>query len=228
MHLSKSVIRLYSTRFGLTEAQRKDAEEHLFWCEECAATQKQFAEKLHATLAENESECQRIESDLAEYLLGELAVPRNQEIENHLASCSRCRFLFDSTKMALPENVAAPSTGTMSILKQINRFLEEFKATLGTIANLTLKPPSAIPTFLGKHPRTGLSPISHSGGDICLNIHKPLQNACLFTTDNLELQTQKSDEFGIIVFRDFLAGDYLVGVEGHEVTSVQYLQPAQK
>jgi len=228
MHLSKSVIRLYSTRFGLTDAQRKDAEEHLFWCEECAAAQKQFAEKLQATLAENELECQFIENDLAEYLLGELTDTRNREIENHLASCSRCRFLFDSTKKALPEDIAISSPGSTSILKKITRFLDEFKETVGTIANLTLNRPSAIPAFLGKHPRTGLSPVSHSGGDLCLNVHKPLQKVSLFTADDLELQTQKSDEFGIVLFHDFLAGQYQVGVEGYEVAGVHYLQPAGK
>jgi hypothetical protein len=228
MHLTKSEIILYSTQFGLTDVQRQNAEKHLLLCEACSASQRQFADKIQRMVAENELECQAFENDMADFLLGELSLARNQAIQKHLEDCPRCRFVFHFVKKFLPADAADPAVGGVSMIKKISRYLAELKSTLGTIVNLSIIPLSEAPAFLGKHTPSGLTRISHTGGDICLNIPKPFKNISLLTPDFLELKTLKTDEFGIVVFKDYLPGEYQIGVEGFEVSDVKYLQLADK
>lgn len=223
MHLTKTEIILYATQFGLTESQRQDVEKHLLLCEECTEMHQQCANEIKKMVKENELECQSIEDDMADYLLDDISPKRKLEIEQHLEKCDSCRFTLNSLKNFSLEPAEAHIPGKISISNKLKRYLAELKDAFGTIANLTINPLPTAPVFLGKHTQPGLERISHNGGDICLNIQKPFQNVSLFSSEQMELKTLKSDEFGIVVFEDFLPGDYQVGIDGFEVKNVKYM-----
>jgi len=200
--LTDNQIILYLTVYGLTDIQKKIMDQHFTECDECNKRKKIYAVKLGKVLSDNRLECLTVEENIVDFFLGDVDTYLHKKIEQHLQSCETCKYLFEKINQS-----PAPENYFQKIYSQFSKL------------------PQVAPSFLGSHPR-GTKKITHDQGDIILNVGCKKKEIKLFSTDNVELDSQKSDENGIVIFKDFIGGEYQVQLEGFEIIDIKYPKPS--
>lgn len=223
MHITDNQILLYLTRYGLTKEKREEIINHLSTCVECNTKKENYSQKLAEMQQENKNECTQIEEKLADFRLGQLEKSQSHKIEAHLKTCDSCNFVYNQLDCrALADFKENPMPAFAGQLQQkLEEYLLQFKAKLMTFASLILSPLEPAPAFLGR-PTRGLKEISHKGGRLIVDVGKANQNVHLYSMKKLKLGTQKSDEFGIVEFNDFLPGEYQIQVDGYHIENIDY------
>lgn len=225
MHITDNQILLYLTRYGLTKEKREEINNHLLTCVECNTKKEKYSRLLTDMQQENETECTQIENQLVDFRLGKLKESQIQQIEAHLKTCDSCHFIYNRLNFPILTDVKENSTPSFSeqLQKELEKYLHQLKSTLMTFASLILYPLEPAPTFLGR-PTRGLKEITHQGGNLVLNIGKTDHHVHLYSTNAMKLDTQKSDEFGIVTFNDFLPGKYQIQVDGYHIENIEYVK----
>jgi len=213
--------------YGLTDTQKKFMDQHFTECDECNKRKKIYAVKLGKVLSDNRLECLTVEENIVDFFLGDVDTYLHKKIEQHLQSCETCKYLFEKINQSpAPENYFQKIYSQFSKLPlKMRQFMDDLQNQLATLAILTVRPLKVAPSFLGSHPR-GTKKITHDQGDIILNVGCKKKEIKLFSTDNVELDSQKSDENGIVIFKDFIGGEYQVQLEGFEIIDIKYPKPS--
>lgn len=215
-------IILYLTAFGLTDAQKEMLEKHFDECDDCRKRKEIYANKIDRIIKQNRSECVTVEENLVDFFLGDVDDCLHEKIKQHLQTCESCQYLFEKLKQSpAPKNYSQTFHSQFSKLPfKMRDFIDNLQDRLATLAVLTVKPLKAAPVFLGSHLR-GTKNITHAQGDIIVNVGCKKKEVKLFSTNDVELDSQKSDENGIVIFKDFIGGDYKLQLEGFEIIDIK-------
>lgn len=222
MHVNDYECILYLTRFGLSEEKRQELQQHFLLCDECHQKIEYYTGLIAKSNLENETECRQIENELVDYKMDEIDKSRKEKIDRHLGECEKCRYLFD--RLNLYESEAEDSveikTRRTSKKEELLSHIKAFRDKIGSLISITLEPLQPAPAFLGKDKTEISHKIKHTGGDILVHLNKAGQKATLLSNDNRELDRRKSDEVGMVIFDDFLPGEYQIKVPGAQISKL--------
>ncbi|MBN1350178.1 hypothetical protein JXJ21_12260 [candidate division KSB1 bacterium] len=219
---------LFLTEFGLNDIRRETFEAHFKSCTACSQKKEALQAQLQLADAGNRLYCIEIEENLVDYIVGDIDEKLGEKISSHLKKCFQCQYLYHKLiQSPLPDvKNNQDSSRLMKLPEKLHTFVEKLQRQLVTLANISIRPLNAVPAFLGSDESTGKK-ISHINGDIILNVGEKNKEVKLLSPKNVELDAQNSDENGVVVFKDFIGGEYRVQVEGFEVVDIKYKKHEQ-
>jgi hypothetical protein len=220
------------TEFGLTEIERKAFEAHVSGCAECQSALARHRQAISRYQRDNDEVCRAVQAHLVEYLLGEIKQTAGIRIKPHLQECPRCSLLCQDLERALakeewaemrqplPRGLRAKSAEEKARNK-FTRIKDELLTEGQVIIDVIIRETALQPAFMGEE-GWGARDITHRGGDLVIHLGAPGKTVHLLTSGGQEMEAQASNSDGFVRFRDYLAGDYRIRVEGVEILAVKY------
>lgn len=240
-------IFLYLTKHGLSKEQKLQVEKHLSECKICAKKKLELEQEIKTSALESEKECELVRNNLIGYISGEIKAVPGVDIEEHLNECETCKFLYNSNKKrftrqeiealeipvpdhllpnilnAVTDEIAAErqreslrlKSSAIKIKNELKQFVECIKISLQQL--------EPAPGFLRKV-AFNAKKISHSGGDLVLDIGEKNVGVTIFSLQDLELAEQRSDTGGKVVFKDFEKAEYKIFIEGFDIREIRYVK----